>query len=80
MGTTVHTTAQTPNRGGPGSTARRWRAARSRRFDLLCATCGYGVVVRIAPERCPMCGGSTWAHPARTAPPRLGFEDTPEAA
>jgi rubrerythrin len=28
--------------------------------DLRCAVCGYGVVVRIAPEQCPMCGGSVW--------------------
>ena len=30
--------------------------------DLRCAVCGYGVVVRIAPQQCPMCGGSVWEH------------------
>jgi len=25
-----------------------------------CSTCGYGASRRIAPERCPMCGTSTW--------------------
>jgi rubrerythrin len=80
MGTSVHTMAQAPNRGRSGSTARRRRASRSRRFDLLCSTCGYGVVVSIAPERCPMCGGSTWAHPARNLALRLGLESPPEAA
>jgi rubredoxin len=25
-----------------------------------CAACGYGASCRIAPERCPMCGGSVW--------------------
>ncbi len=35
------------------------------RFELHCAACGYGVVVRAAPDRCPMCGGSSWRDPAR---------------
>lgn len=30
------------------------------RMQLDCSRCGYGVSVRIAPERCPMCGGSAW--------------------
>ena len=30
--------------------------------DLRCAVCGYGVAVRMAPERCPMCGGAVWGH------------------
>jgi hypothetical protein len=25
-----------------------------------CAGCGYGASRAIAPERCPMCGGSVW--------------------
>ena len=29
-------------------------------FELHCSNCGYGVVVRVAPERCPMCQGSVW--------------------
>jgi len=35
------------------------------RFTLRCADCGYGVVVRMAPERCPMCQGSVWEHSSR---------------
>ncbi|MES1246110.1 MAG: hypothetical protein ABUS54_00370 [Actinomycetota bacterium] len=32
------------------------------RFELRCTGCGYGVVVAIAPERCPMCSGGVWEH------------------
>jgi len=32
------------------------------RFQLVCARCGYGVIVRIAPEACPMCRGTAWEH------------------
>jgi rubrerythrin len=35
------------------------------RFELRCADCGYGVVVRIAPRSCPMCHGSVWEQPRR---------------
>lgn len=34
----------------------------SARFEPRCVECGYGVVVRIAPGRCPMCHGSVWEH------------------
>jgi rubrerythrin len=30
------------------------------RIELRCAVCGYGVIVRTAPETCPMCHGSVW--------------------
>lgn len=37
-----------------------------------CQGCGYGASSRIAPERCPMCGGCTWSYerasPFSTAP------------
>jgi rubrerythrin len=26
-----------------------------------CDGCGYGASCRVAPERCPMCGGSVWS-------------------
>jgi rubrerythrin len=26
-----------------------------------CAHCTYGAASRVAPERCPMCGGTVWA-------------------
>jgi predicted Zn-ribbon and HTH transcriptional regulator len=29
--------------------------------DFECASCGYGAVARVAPERCPMCSGSVWS-------------------
>jgi rubrerythrin len=30
-----------------------------------CDRCGYGACCRMAPERCPMCGGSTWSFDTR---------------
>lgn len=30
------------------------------RRELVCPTCGYGVVCDRHPERCPMCGGERW--------------------
>jgi rubrerythrin len=50
---------------------RRWP-----RFELSCSTCGYGIVVRIAPERCPMCSGSTWEHPRRRSGSALAAANT----
>ncbi len=35
------------------------------RFELHCAACGCGVVVRIAPDSCRMCHGSVWEHARR---------------
>jgi hypothetical protein len=35
-------------------------ARRARRRDLMCAGCGYGIVVTDEPERCPLCGGTDW--------------------
>jgi rubrerythrin len=31
-----------------------------RRRELVCARCGYGIVVARAPDRCPMCGSEQW--------------------
>ena len=39
------------------------REARSREIPLSrfrCNACGYGASRRVAPERCPMCGGTVW--------------------
>jgi hypothetical protein len=33
------------------------------RFELRCTACGYGVIVRIVPDTCPMCRGSVWERP-----------------
>jgi hypothetical protein len=30
--------------------------------QFRCACCGYGASCKIAPERCPMCGGGTWEY------------------
>jgi rubrerythrin len=30
-------------------------------FEARCVSCNYGIIVRIAPERCPMCGSSVWS-------------------
>lgn len=56
-----------PSRSRTAMGQRRWT-----RFELRCFRCGYGTVVRIAPGRCPLCGGSAWEHPARLQMPLLG--------
>jgi rubrerythrin len=33
-------------------------------FRFRCTACAYGASRRAAPERCPMCGGSTWEYEA----------------
>lgn len=34
------------------------------KLDLCCERCGYGIVSRLPPTRCPMCGGdAVWAEP-----------------
>jgi rubrerythrin len=30
------------------------------RRELVCALCGYGIVVARVPDRCPMCGSEQW--------------------
>jgi hypothetical protein len=37
-----------------------------------CVGCGYGASCRVAPERCPMCGGGVWEYQQR---PRLSDLD-----
>jgi len=40
---------------------------------FLCARCKYGASSRIAPEQCPMCGGTAWRferEPVKTLPGR----------
>ena len=31
-------------------------------FRFRCTACAYGASRRAAPERCPMCGGTTWEY------------------
>ncbi len=45
-------------------------SALARRLDLTCSMCGYGIVSRRPPERCPMCHGeAAWMEP-RLSPAR----------
>ena len=34
------------------------------RAEIRCAGCGYGAVVARLPERCPMCGSTSWRAPS----------------
>ena len=39
-------------------------APATRKVDLCCSLCGYGIVSRTPPARCPMCGGEgAWSAP-----------------
>jgi hypothetical protein len=55
-------------------TAARTRAGGSR--ELVCGSCGYGVIVRREPPRCPMCRETDW-RPIRSwlARRRLALDD-----
>jgi hypothetical protein len=45
------------------------------KVDLCCSVCGYGIVCRTPPGRCPMCGGEAgWSEP-RGRTPRLATVD-----
>jgi hypothetical protein len=33
------------------------------RLELVCGSCGYGVVVNAPPEQCPMCRAASWQAP-----------------
>jgi rubrerythrin len=53
-------------RPGRGSESEEGRSPAGRaRIELVCVSCGYGVVVRVAPASCPMCRGSSWRPPSR---------------
>ncbi len=42
------------------------RSLAARRVDLNCSRCGYGIVSREPPERCPMCGTTpVWVEPSQ---------------
>jgi DNA-binding NarL/FixJ family response regulator len=44
--------------------------------DLCCSLCGYGIVSRLPPARCPMCGGAPeWAEPAGRASRRAALHE-----
>jgi rubrerythrin len=44
--------------------------ARVERRELVCACCGYGIVVRGRVPTCPMCRSESWEPLARIAPAR----------
>lgn len=48
--------------------ARRQRHADGR-AEIRCARCGYGAVVTRLPERCPMCGSTSWRAPFKGREP-----------
>ena len=48
--------------------ARRQRHADGR-AEIRCAGCGYGAVVAQLPERCPMCGSTSWRAPFKGREP-----------
>ena len=59
--------------GGNGAVARM-----APKLELCCELCGYGIVSRLAPARCPMCGGTPewaerlgWASHTAALPRRL---------
>jgi hypothetical protein len=33
---------------------------RTTTIEVRCGRCGYGAIVRVAPETCPMCHGTVW--------------------
>jgi hypothetical protein len=43
-------------------------AAAEQLSQFRCAACGYGASCKIAPERCPMCGGGSWEYQERHRP------------
>lgn len=46
------------------------------KLDLCCSLCGYGIVSRLPPARCPMCGGAPeWAEPFGRASRRAALHE-----
>ena len=56
---------------------RRQTVARlARKLDLCCDRCGYGIVSRLPPTRCPMCGGDTvWSKPTSWSSRRAALNE-----
>ena len=51
-------------------------APMARRLDLCCSECGYGIVCRTPPERCPMCGGEAgWNEPRGARARRAALDE-----
>ncbi len=46
------------------------------RLEFHCDSCGYGVVVALPPEACPLCRSNTWVLvPERKEPPMSANDD-----
>jgi hypothetical protein len=52
-------------------------AAAERLSQFRCVACGYGASCKIAPERCPMCGGGSWEYEDRGRPESVTSSSTP---
>jgi hypothetical protein len=50
---------------------------RSGRVEIRCIGCGYGGVVVLLPDRCPMCGGCKWQRMRPTLLPGGGPSHLP---
>lgn len=67
----VEQQANTPAAGGHGRVA-----PMARKRDLCCDLCGYGIVSRVPPGRCPMCGGgAVWAEPPSWGSRRAALQE-----
>ena len=52
------------------------RAPMTRKVDLCCSRCSYGIVSRTPPPRCPMCGGhATWTEPRGSSSRRAALPE-----
>jgi hypothetical protein len=49
------------------------RAGATAEGEYHCCGCGYGISVRAALPRCPMCAGTVW-EPVTWAPPRQRYQ------
>jgi CheY-like chemotaxis protein len=50
--------------------------AMAAKADLCCSVCGYGIVCRTPPGRCPMCGGEAgWSEPRGRTPRRATVDE-----
>jgi hypothetical protein len=48
----------------------------AQRTELVCSLCGYGIVSREHPDRCPMCGGrAAWAAPSGSMSRRAALHE-----
>ena len=59
-----------------GATGSRLVTPMADKVDLCCPVCGYGIVCRTPPGRCPMCGGEAgWSEPRGRTPRRATVDE-----